>query len=182
MNNGLKIESVYSTKNPSFVKWNGDLQSVLQAHLKPQDYKVVAFCMDKVMLGYINAGCCNIVFPAGNELNEKYLLELHVFNGEQELLVRKTNGMLKVRNIVDSTTENDNEKIDCVDDCSKIFGCPVEFRDGFVTLVEAERKFSLMVPAYKQADCFLVTRSYIVSDEATGLSGYGYYRYLDITE
>ena len=180
MEKELKLNSISTTKNPSFAPFAGTIAELMEQYAGAGNYHVVAFLVDKVLIGKAEAG--KLIFADKQNLDEKYLKELRVFNCNKELLLKKIGKVMKLRVIEDNGAGENFENLMCVDDYSKFFGAPYELEDGFVTLREEKRKISLKVPAEEKTERFLATRSYVVADEATGLAGYGYYRYLEITD
>ena len=137
--------------------------------LQGAKYKVVAHFVNCVRFGYYEAG--KFVFADGAELEEKYLVQLRVFNAEEEVYLQYINDAAG------------SEKLTTVDSASQFFGHRVASAapQGFAELWEAGRKIRLVLPVAEQADEYkLLTRSYVQFDEKTGQAGYAYYRWLDI--
>lgn len=146
--------------------------------LQGAKYKVVAHFVNCVRFGYYEAGKFN--FADGAALEEKYLVQLRVFNAEEEVYLQKQGAGFYLQYINDAAG---SEKLPTVDSASQFFGHRVAGAapQGFAELWEAGRKIRLVLPVAEQADEYkLLTRSYVQFDEKTGQAGYAYYRWLDI--
>lgn len=146
------------------------------ALLHDGEYKVVAHFVNCVRFGYYKAG--KFIFADGADLEEKYLLQLRVFNAVEEVYLQKQGAGYYLQYIND---EAGKAAVPTVDSASQFFGHKVECKEGFVELWEAGRKIKLVLPVAMEAEEYnLLTRSYIGYDEKTGQAGYAYYRWLDI--
>ena len=146
--------------------------------LKYDEYKAVAHFVSCVRFGYYKAG--QFVFADGAALEEKYLVQLRVFNAEEEVYLQKRGAGYYLQYINDAAG---SEAIPTVDSKSQFFGHRVvgAAPQGFAELWEPGRKIRLVVPVAEQAEKYeLRTRSYVQFDETTGQAGYAYYRWLDI--
>lgn len=146
--------------------------------LQGNEYKVVAHFVNCVRFGYYNEG--KFTFADGEELAERYLVQLRIFNAEEEVYLQKQGAGYYLQYIND---ELGQEAVPTVDSVSQFFGHRVagELPQSFAELWEAGRKIKIVLPAAKQADEYnLLTRSYVQFDEQTGQAGYAYYRWLDI--
>lgn len=165
-----------------------DIYEFLNQNAK-DNYKVIVYAVNEVKLGYYNFNDDKkFIFPDDDEFNEKYIIELRLFNENEEIYLRKDNDInsYNARIIKDNLDKSvtEAEKIITIDDASTLFGKKVidkNINDNFVKLQESGRKISLIIPSEDRAKYYaLVTRSYITFDEKTGQAGIGYYRYLDI--
>lgn len=165
-----------------------NIQEFLRQNTK-QVYKVVLHAVNEIKFGYYNLDDNKqFVFPDDDSIEEKYIIELRLFNENEEIYLLKDNeeNCYKARIIKDNLNENEDnvQKITTIDDASTLFGKEIEdnsISSNFVKLKESGRKISLVVPSKDKATYYaLVTRSYIIFDEKTGQAGIGYYRYLDI--
>lgn len=148
------------------------------ALLQEDKHKVVAHFVNCVRLGYYQAE--KFTFADGAELEEKYLVQLRIFNEQEELYLQKHGAGYYLQYINDENGEN---TLPTVDSVSQFFGHNTDkaCAAGFAELWEAGRKIRLVLPVDKQADEYaLRTRSYVQFDEKTGQAGYAYYRWLDI--
>lgn len=148
------------------------------ALLQDTDYKVAAHFANCVRFGYYKSG--KFIFADGAELEEKYLVQLRIFNNLEEIYLQKQAAGYYMQYINDAAGATN---VQTVDSASQFFGHKVEqaLTEGFVELWEAGRKIKLVLPVADAAEKYkLVTRSYIMYDEQTGQAGYAYYRWLDI--
>lgn len=150
-------------------------------------YKVIWRAVNELKFGYYNRENSGVFTFYDNIVpDEKYLLNLRLFNEDEEIMIRKDNFRCIARIIKDDADEQTEKvkKVQIVDDASTLFGERAKRQlasDIFVKLVEKGRKISMIIPTSDNAEYYaLVTRSYITFDEKTGQAGYGYYRYLDI--
>lgn len=155
--------------------------------LDDAEYKIVAWNMHSLCLGYGDAKQRR--FAADKfKLEDKYLLEMRIFNAEQEVYVRRQQDVFYVRVIRDGIEKTeDSEELETVDRKSKFFGEADKAPEAdFVKLTEAGRKIELQIPCNTSAaedkprEYILLTRSYIKYDTETQQAGYAYYRWLDI--
>lgn len=140
------------------------------------EYLVAAWMVNELKLGYYQNGM--FYFSESDVVEEKYLLEIRIFNEHEELYVVKRDDKFFTRLI----REGSGEALKAVDSTSIIFGKKnAQLEAGFVKLVEKGRKISLVIPSSEDAEKYsLTTRSYIVVNNTTGQSGYGYYRWVRI--
>ena len=178
----LQVENMYSLKKEEQTDKN---LSEYLAEKAQGSYKVVWQAVNELKFGYYNN---NDKFIFADEItpSEKYVMQIRLFNNDEEILLQKDGGKYNVRIIKDSINRqtDEDEMVKVVDDASTLFGERMEIKidtKGFVRLVEKGRKISLTIPTEDTAKYYaLVTRSYITFDTETGQAGYGYYRYLDI--
>lgn len=178
----LQVENMYSLKKEEQTDKN---LSEYLAEKAQGSYKVVWQAVNELKFGYYNN---NDKFIFADEItpSEKYVMQIRLFNNDEEILLQKDGGKYNVRIIKDSINRqtDEDEMVKVVDDASTLFGERTEIKidtKGFVRLVEKGRKISLTIPTQDTAKYYaLVTRSYITFDTETGQAGYGYYRYLDI--
>lgn len=148
------------------------------ALLQQAEYKVVAHFVNCVRFGYYKDR--SFIFADGAALEEKYLLQLRVFNSVEELYLQKQAAGYYMQYINDEAGE---KNVPAVDSSSQFFGhrAAAACKEGFTELWEAGRKIKLVLPVAAIADEYnLITRSYVKYDEKTGQAGYAYYRWLDI--
>lgn len=117
------------------------------------------------------------------EADPREILEIRVFNREEELRLVRESDCFAGRYVADGAGEEHYH----VDSFSRLWGerdLQGEVPHGYVRLVDHARKLEMDVPFEGQAEGLkylgLETRNYVMSDEATGLSGYGDYRYVAI--
>lgn len=178
----LQVENMYSLKKEEQTDKN---LSEYLAEKAQGSYKVVWQAVNELKFGYYNNND-KFIFEDNIVPQEKYVMQIRLFNNDEEILLQKDGGKYNVRIIKDSINRqtDEDEMVKVVDDASTLFGERMEIKidtKGFVRLVEKGRKISLTIPTEDTAKYYaLVTRSYITFDTETGQAGYGYYRYLDI--
>ena len=178
----LQVENMYSLKKEEQTDKNLSEYLVEKAQ---GSYKVVWQAVNELKFGYYNNND-KFIFEDTIVPQEKYVMQIRLFNNDEEILLQKDGGKYNVRIIKDSINRqtDEDEMVKVVDDASTLFGERTEIKidtKGFVRLVEKGRKISLTIPTQDTAKYYaLVTRSYITFDTETGQAGYGYYRYLDI--
>ena len=147
--------------------------------LSAEKYYAAVWLVNEFKLGYYESG--KFIFADGGLVEEKFLLELRVFNDYQELHVVRKGTALHASII----TENKQGDTIAVDSSSQIFGERVEadVPDRFVRLEEPGRKIAFTIPVDKKADkYYLRTRSYVEQNEKTGQAGFGFSRWVGIYE
>lgn len=178
----LHVEKMYSLKKEEQTDKN--LSEYLTEKAQGS-YKVIWQAVNELKFGYYNNND-KFIFEDNIVPQEKYVMQIRLFNNDEEILLQKDGGKYNVRIIKDSINRqtDEDEMVKVVDDASTLFGERTEIKidtKGFVRLVEKGRKISLTIPTQDTAKYYaLVTRSYITFDTETGQAGYGYYRYLDI--
>lgn len=178
----LQVENMYSLKKEEQTDKN---LSEYLAEKAQGSYKVVWQAVNELKFGYYNNND-KFIFEDNIVPQEKYVMQIRLFNNDEEILLQKDGGKYNVRIIKDSINRqtDEDEMVKVVDDASTLFGERMEIKidtKGFVRLVEKGRKISLTIPTEDTAKYYaLVTRSYITFDTETRQAGYGYYRYLDI--
>ena len=85
--------------------------------LEGAKYKVVAHFVNCVRFGYYEAG--KFTFADGAALEEKYLVQLRVFNAEEEVYLQKQGAGFYLQYINDAAG---SEKLTTVDSASQFFG------------------------------------------------------------
>ena len=102
-------------------------------------------------------------------------LECRLFNRQAELHLKRSEENFVGRYIRDG----DGEETFYADSFSRLWGERKISSDGWITLCDAERKLSMTIPCDDGKKFYgLLTRNYIGSDDATGLSGYVDYRFV----
>lgn len=151
-------------------------------------YQVIAHFVNAIKMGWIKDG--KIIFYDGDGLDEEYLLQIRVFNANEEIMLKKSRKGYAARIIKDTPNDND-DSVKAVDSSSILFGerqQPV--KDGFAILYEEGRKIKLVIPTEENDKKYkLTTRSYITYNNdpnnggnvSTYQAGYGYWRYVGIS-
>lgn len=179
----LHIKRINSIKSECKIKTS--LKDFLAQNAQGS-YKVIWRAMNELKFGYYNReNSSSFTFYDNVVPDEKYLINLRLFNEVEEIMVQKSGSQYTVRIIKDEeVTSKETNNVQVVDDASTLFGERTDKNlqsSTFVKLKETGRKISMIIPTSDSAKYYaLVTRSYITFDEKTGQAGYGYYRYLDI--
>lgn len=139
---------------------------------------IVAWQINRIVWGRVENG--KIIFADVDSWNVAQCQEMRIFNDSKELYLMKSGDKLTGRLRIDGSGE-DTAYVDSV---APIWGKAAGSDGEFTELRDEARKLYITIPAdvAKDKRCGLVTRSYVVSDEASGLSGYGDYRYLALQE
>ena len=105
-------------------------------------------------------------------------LECRIFNAGEELHLKRDGENFIGRYVRDAEGTGDFY----VDSFARLWGEYSSAADGWITLLDAQRKLSMIIPCDDDRKKFygLKTRNYIGSDEDTGLSGYVDYRFVAI--
>ena len=105
-------------------------------------------------------------------------LEVRLFNTDAEIHLKRTGKNFVGRFIRDEAGTGNFY----VDSFARLWGERTASEDGWITLTDERRKISMTLPCADGGKNFygLLTRNYIGSDAATGLSGYVDYRFVAI--
>lgn len=119
-------------------------------------------------------------FSARAKINPAYWLECRIFNETEELHLKQIENKFVGRYITETKGEGKGNFY--ADSFSRFWGEKLNAADGYVTLLDRQRKLYMEIPcAEKNFKWYgLLTRNYISSDELTGLSGYSDYRFVSI--
>ncbi len=103
-------------------------------------------------------------------------MECRIFNRAEELHLKRDGNNFSGRYVRDELGEGNFY----VDSFARLWGENSSEDDGWITLLDAQRKISMTIPSDDKGKKFygLTTRNYIDSDKATGLSGYVDYRFV----
>ncbi len=103
-------------------------------------------------------------------------LECRIFNRAEEIHLKRDGENFSGRYVRDELGAGDFY----VDSFARLWGENSSEQDGWITLLDAQRKISMEIPCDDGGKKFygLTTRNYIGSDKATGLSGYVDYRFV----
>ncbi|MCQ5209282.1 CRISPR-associated protein Csx19 [Megasphaera massiliensis] len=119
----------------------------------------------------------SLVFANQKTLDENQILEIRVFNENEELHLYRRHGAYEGRYVCDGEGSVQSH----VDALSRLWGHKTNHDGNFATLKDDERFLSMTVPCQEKADYYgLVTRSYIEADAKTGQAGYTDYRFVRI--
>ncbi|SHF14902.1 type III-D CRISPR-associated protein Csx19 [Schwartzia succinivorans] len=111
---------------------------------------------------------------------DKSCEELRVFNGQEEVHLRKKGSGLSGRYRKDGS----GDEAVYVDSFSRFWGEKAGEGDGYILLRDKQRKLSMNIPAPgdgKSEKYGLTTRNYITADNPVGLAGYTDYRFVEIS-
>lgn len=143
------------------------------------NFIVIAFLVNEVRLGRYEGGAFS--FHDDFTIDERFIVEVRLFNKNQEIYARKIGNKYYVRVLTDG---KDGDLVEVVDTKSNLFGDRDENADlpkGYARVIEDGRKIKMIVPVDELGKHYaLMTRSYISFDSETGQAGFGYSRYLGI--
>ena len=172
---GLDIKECKST----FEKISCELslsavEKIIAENFQQSHGMFVAWQIQNVVFGKME----NYRLTLKNGLPEvKNFLECRIFNEVEELHFKNFSGELRGRYVRDGVGKDNY----FADSFARFWGKFQTSENGFVKLIDSERKLCLEIPTDEQAEYYgLLTRNYIGSDEETGLSGYVDYRFLKI--
>lgn len=139
---------------------------------------IVTWQFNQIAWGLLKNG--KIIFLDMTEWNIDLCQEFRVFDTDKEIyLVKNINEFIgRMRK------DGEGAETKFIDSVAPMWGCSAENNGDFCKLKDVSRKLSLTIPADIPAGkyCGLVTRNYVVTDNESGLSGYGDYRYLALQE
>lgn len=148
------------------------------ALLTDKKYLVVVHMMQQLLIGRYENG--SFVFANGEDIEEKYIIDLRLFNEKEELFIKKNKNKYINRHIV----EGEGTLYPYKDVITPFIGERIKAKgiaEGFCRLFEKNRKMTREIPVDDLADHYrLHMRSYVTYDEQTGQAGYGYNRYVNI--
>ncbi len=152
----------------------GDLQNKLQ-ELGVQDGFVILWQVNSINWGRWTDGRFYYEGPAPKD---SLVLELRVFNEQEELHLLKKGGSFKGR----YRKDGEGEEAEYIDSASRFWGKRTEGQEsaeGFICLIDKDRKLSMSIPKIEaDAETYaLETRSYVGINEQTAQAGYVDYRF-----
>lgn len=151
------------------------VQTLLQNTMK-EDGIAVMWKRSAIVWGRYTNG--KLVFS--DALEDDSCEELRVFNGQEEVHLRRKGNCLHGRYRKDGS----GEEAVYVDSFSRFWGEKVGEHDGYVTLKDLQRKLSMNIPVDINESCTkygLTTRNYVEANNPVGLAGYTDYRYVEIS-
>lgn len=172
---GLEIKNGQTVFEPVKCKISADeIEKILSEKFQQASGIFVAWQIQNIVFGKVENGHLNLKDGLPEVEN---FLECRIFNEVDELHLKNISGEFRGRYVRDGVGE---EKF-FADSFARFWGKFQTAENGFVKLVDIERKLCLEIPTDVQAEYYgLLTRNYIDSDEETGLSGYVDYRFLKI--
>lgn len=172
---GLEIKKAQTVFEPVNCKISAvEIEKILAEKFKQSDGIFVAWKIQNVIFGKMK----NYQLTLKNGLPEvENFLECRIFNEVEELHLKNISGEFRGRYVRDEIGEENF----FADSFARFWGKFTSSENGFVKLIDGERKLCLEIPTDVQAEYYgLLTRNYIDSDDETGLSGYVDYRFLKI--
>ena len=177
-NAGLKLEkceSIVDEKVNCTLSLQ-EIESTLKKYLQSSALVIVWQIQNIVWGKYEND---QIKLNTEAEVNPNHWLECRIFNQNEEIHLKRKGNSLRGRYIRDDEL---GQGTFYVDSFSRLWGEEIGNSDGYIHLLDSERKLYMEVPCaeigYKWYG--LLTRNYIDSDSDTGLSGYIDYRFVAI--
>lgn len=172
---GLTLEQCRSTFEP--IACDATLSSIeelINGAFDGRDATMIIWQIHKISWCRVSGG--RIV--ANEELNAAHWLELRAFNADEEIHLKRAGNKFNGRHAVDELGEGTY----FADSFSRFWGEAAPSCDGCVRLVDRQRKLEMLLPVEECGAAWygLLTRNYIGSDKATGLSGYADYRFVAI--
>lgn len=166
----------------SFTFKSDCFEDIIAQYIKKEAVVVVWF-INKVSWGQVKAGIIELI---DNEpLNLNLVLELRIFNEQEELYLKKGNDEFRARYICD-TLDGDMD-VEFVDSMGRLWGTNTGYGQQGVKLEDRNRKIKMTIPVAEDSKYYgLVTRNYIgfsdneVSGAKVYLAGYDDYRFLRI--
>ena len=143
---------------------------------KIDDGIVVAWQVQSVVWGSFDGK--KFFFKDNTAPNVDDWLECRIFNESAEIHLKRSGNKFIGRFIRDAAGNGTF----CVDSFSRLWGECTAATGDWITLTDKPRKISMTLPCAGDGKKFygLLTRNYIGSDDATGLSGYVDYRFVAI--
>ena len=172
---GLTLDRCKTAFEP--INCDGSLQSVealIKDKFGARDASMIIWQIHKL-------SWCRVLdgrIDSTEELNVDHWLEFRVFNADEEIHAKRSTNGFNGRYAVDGRGADN----DFVDSFSRLWGEKVSASDGCVRLKDAQRKLEMNVPVDDDSAAWygLLTRNYVGSDKASGLSGYVDYRFVAI--
>ena len=155
------------------------LHETVKRHMKKEG-QVVVWSFARISWGRWDGEQVSL---ARGEAEPGDILEIRVFNREEELRLVRENDCFAGRYVADGSGEEHYH----VDSFARLWGerdMQGDVPPGYIRLADHARKLEMDVPFEARAEGLkylgLETRNYVKSDESTGLSGYVDYRYVAI--
>ena len=153
-----------------------DVEKILQEKFQNSRAVFVAWQIQNIIWGTYDGA--KLLLRDKNSPASENWLECRIFNDTQELHLKRVKDKFNWRYIKDI----DGEGNFYVDSFSRLWGENFKATDGYINLLDRQRKLYMEIPCEKtNANWYgLLTRNYIGSDNDTGLSGYVDYRFVAI--
>lgn len=131
--------------------------------------------MHQILWGRIENG--TILTADGSAVDNTYTMEARFFNEEAEIHLYFQEGQMTGRYVHDG----EGEQRDYVDSESRLWGSTRGEANGFVSLIDENRKLKMVVPVNETVPYYaLVTRNYVGYAPEDGQAGYEDYRFVKI--
>ena len=177
----LKIQSGQCTIVPNY-KCKAEQSELVKSieTLFHNDAIIVVWQMQSILWGRFKNG--RIIWADEKDVFEEGWLELRVFNGMEELHLRRKGSELVGR----YRSDNGEEACEYVDSFSRFWGenttKDIKTEAGFVRLQDDQRKLKLNIPVSDTTSKWygLLTRNYVTTNDVNGQAGYTDYRFVDI--
>ena len=177
----LKIQSGQSTIVPNY-KCKAEQSELVKSieTLFHNDAIIVVWQMQSILWGRFKNR--RIIWADEDDVFEEGWLELRVFNGMEELHLRRKGSELVGR----YRSDNGEEACEFVDSFSRFWGenttKDIKTEAGFVRLQDDQRKLKLNIPVSDTTSKWygLLTRNYVTTNDVNGQAGYTDYRFVDI--
>lgn len=138
---------------------------------------LVIWQLNAIHWGIVRAG--ELTLADGASIEPEFWQELRVFTDSAELFLRRAGDRLTGRLLRETES---GEASQYVDTLARFWGAATERQEGWLTLVDSERKLRMVLPAPEGNSKYygLVTRNYVAANEKTAQAGYVDYRYVAI--
>ena len=164
------------TSSEQINRQSQELDKILLEKFKDGRGVFVAWQIQNIIWGKFDGG--RLLLKDNLAPNVDDWLECRFFNKQEELHLKRDGNTLRGRYVRDEAGKGTSY----IDSFARLWGEHSSSSDGWITLIDAPRKISMELPCDDGNKKFygLITRNYIGSDEATGLSGYVDYRFVAI--
>lgn len=151
-----------------------DVENIIRGNFKNPRANFVTWQVQNIMWGKYNNG----EFLTLSSITPQFWLECRIFNETEELHLKRIENKFCGRYITETLGDGNFY----ADSFSRFWGENSGVTDGFIKLLDKQRKLYMEIPCEKNNSTWygLLTRNYISSDEKTGLSGYTDYRFVSI--
>ena len=152
-----------------------DIEDIFKDKLQSPSV-IIVWQIQNIICGKYENG--QMTFSNENEVNPTHWLECRIFNQNEEIHLKRRGDRLRGRYICDEIGQGTFY----TDSFSRLWGEESGNTDGYIHLLDRERKLYMEVPCDEVGAKWygLLTRNYIDSDVETGLSGYVDYRFIAI--
>ncbi len=173
--NGLELKSINSES--LILNEIKSLTNTVKEYFKESGL-VVAYQSNKILIGKYDGN--NFHFFHEEQIDERKLLKIRIFNNQKELFLWKSNGNIKGRLRIDT----EGEEVFVVDAYQQLWGTDFQKINNSWTKIFEERGTELILPFSnikvdnKQNKVFIKTRNYIEYHSKSLLATYGDCRFV----